>query len=187
LGKKAGGAVAAHIFEEPMKSARSDYPKRSMAASRSNDFLRISRSRIHGAGAYAQRDIPAGTYIIEYVGPRIDKNQAARQCEAGNTFVFTVDGTWDIDGSVSWNPARFINHSCEPNCEAELDEEKGEVWIKALRNINAGEELTYNYGYGIEDFEEHPCRCGASECVGYMIAEEHFDKIRHASRVKARR
>lgn len=155
-----------------------------MADIRKNDFLRIDKSLIHGAGAYAQRDILAGTYIIEYVGPRIDKAEAARECEAGNTYVFTLDETWDINGNVVWNPARFINHSCEPNCEAELDEEKGEVWIKALRDIKPGEELTYNYGYGIDDFEDHPCQCGASECVGYMIAAEFFDKIRHAARVK---
>jgi SET domain-containing protein len=170
-----------------MNSRRLLNSKQNVAQTATNDFLQISKSKIHGAGAYAQRDIPAGTYIIEYVGPRIDKEEAARQCEAGNTYVFTVDDTWDINGNVVWNPARFINHSCEPNCEAELDEEKGEVWIKALRGIKVGEELTYNYGYGIENFEEHPCQCGASECVGYMIAEEYFDKVRHATRVKSKR
>lgn len=148
------------------------------AAAPENPFVRFSESGIHGTGGFARCDIPAGTYLIEYVGERIDKAEAQRRCELDNRYIFILDDHWDIDGDVAWNPARFINHSCSPNCEAELDEEVGRIWIKALRDITAGEELSFNYGYDISEYEEHPCRCGAAECVGYIVAEEHFAHVR---------
>lgn len=141
-----------------------------------NPFVRFTNSRIHGTGGFARCDIPAGTRIIEYVGERIDKAEALRRCEADNRYIFHIDETWDIDGNVPGNPARFINHSCAPNCETELDE--GRVWIQALRDIEAGEELSFNYCYDLADYLEHPCRCGVPECVGYIVAEEHFDHVR---------
>jgi SET domain-containing protein len=168
--------VAASVTNEPVAPATS---------ARENPFVRFNESVIHGTGGFARCDIPAGTYIIEYVGERIDKAEAQRRCEADNRYIFCIDDTWDIDGSVAWNPARFINHSCSPNCEAELDEEAGRIWIKALRDIKAGEELSFNYGYDIDDFEEHPCRCGASACVGYIVAEEHFATVRQRRGVPA--
>ena len=82
----------------------------------------------------------------------------------------------DIDGSAGWNPARYLNHSCSPNCDAELI--NGHIWIVAQRDIACGEELTFNYGYDWEDYREHPCRCGAPGCVGYIIAEEFFPNLR---------
>ena len=143
-----------------------------------NPFVHFTDSRIHGTGGFARCDIPAGTYVIEYVGERIDKAEAAKRCEADNRYIFTLDDTWDIDGDVSWNPPRFINHSCAPNCEAEVDEEAGRIWIKALRDIKAGEELSFNYGYDVADYLDHPCRCGTSACVGYIVAEEHYAHVR---------
>ena len=95
---------------------------------------------------------------------------------------FDLDETTDLDGNVEHNPARFINHSCSPNCEAQSEEDR--IWIVALRDIKAGEELGFNYGYDLEDYLEHPCRCGAKNCVGYIVAEEfcsHFQKNREAS------
>ena len=74
------------------------------------------------------------------------------------------------------NPARFLNHSCAPNCEAELDD--GRIWIVAKRDIKAGEELTFNYGYDLEDYRDHPCRCGVPECAGHIVVEEFFDHVR---------
>ena len=141
-----------------------------------NRFVRFEQSRIHGTGGYARCDIPAGTSIIEYVGERIDKAEAARRCEDGNYFIFYINEEWDIDGSVESNPARFINHSCEPNCETELDEDR--IWITAVRDIREGEELSFNYCYDLEDFQDHPCRCGSEKCVGYIVAEEHFPHVR---------
>jgi hypothetical protein len=77
---------------------------------------------------------------------------------------------------VDWNPARFLNHSCAPNCEAQFAD--GRIWLVAIRDIRAGEELTFNYGYDLTDYREHPCRCGAVSCVGYIVAEEFFEHVR---------
>ena len=145
-----------------------------------NQFVRFEESRIHGTGGFARCDIPAGTVIIEYVGERIDKEEALKRCEADNRYIFYIDETWDIDGDVPRNPARFINHSCAPNCETELDE--GRVWVVALRDIKAGEELSFNYCYDLTDYQDHPCRCGTPECVGYIVAEEHFESVRGQKR-----
>lgn len=142
-------------------------------------------SGIHGMGGYARQPIPAGARIIEYVGERIDKAEAARRCEAENHFIFILDDDLDLDGNVPWNPARFLNHSCAPNCEAELDD--GRVWIAALRDIAAGEELCFNYGYDLAGLEEHPCRCGAVNCVGFMVAEEFFPQAREKQSAPAGR
>ncbi len=145
------------------------------------DWLVFERSAIHGMGAMARRFIPGGTRVIEYVGRKIDKAESRRLCEAENEFIFTLDQEHDLDGSVAWNPARFINHSCAPNCEAELLD--GRIWIIALRDVAPGEEVTFNYGYDLVDYKEHPCRCGAPGCVGFMVAQEFFDHVRRQAQV----
>ena len=142
----------------------------------------IRPSKIHGTGVFARSNIPSETPIIEYVGERVSKEESERRRKAGNFFVFIVTDEFDIDGLVEWNPARFINHSCGPNCEAQQEDEH--IWIYALRDIRAGEELTFNYGYDLQDYEDHPCCCGAPNCIGYMVAEEHFEDVR---RKEARR
>lgn len=141
-----------------------------------NHWVAFRDSAIHGCGGFARRAIPAGTLVIEYVGRRIDKAESLRQCELENPFIFTLDETCDLDGNVDWNPARHINHSCAPNCEAEnLD---GKIWLVALRAIPAGEELTFNYGFDLVDYQDHPCHCGSPDCVGFMVAAEYFDLLR---------
>jgi SET domain-containing protein len=140
------------------------------------ELIPFRRSRIHSTGGYTRADLAAGTRLIEYVGDKITKAESLRRCEADNEYIFTLDDEHDIDGNVSWNPARFINHSCAPNCEAAL--EAGRVWIVALRDIAAGEELTFDYGYDLVDYREHPCRCRAPECVDYIVAEEFFEHVR---------
>jgi len=140
------------------------------------ELIQFRHSRIHGVGGYARRNIPKGTRVIEYVGKKITKAESNAQCEGDNVYIFTLDDEFDLDGSVDWNPARFINHSCTPNCEAEWDADR--LWIVALRDIPPGEELAFNYGYDLEDYREYPCCCGASECVGYIVAEEYFELVR---------
>lgn len=147
------------------------------------DSLEIRRSRIHGSGVYARKAIAVGTRVIEYVGEKITKKEAERRCDAqlerhrssgeqeGAVYVFQLNKRYDIDGNVPWNHARLINHSCAPNCEPEII--RGHIWIIALRDIDKGEEISYNYGYDLENWADHPCRCGAEECVGYIVAEEH--------------
>jgi SET domain-containing protein len=141
-----------------------------------NELIEFRTSLIHGTGGYARVDIAADAQIIEYVGRKIDKQEALRLCEEENPYIFYLDEESDLDGNVDWNPARFLNHSCAPNAEAQ--DVDGRIWIIALREIKAGEEITFNYNYDLEDYKEHPCRCGAANCVGYILAEEFFASIR---------
>ena len=140
------------------------------------EWVSLKTSSIHGTGGFARRDVPAGTRVLEYVGEKIDKSESLRRCEADNPFIFTLNEETDIDGNVAWNPARFLNHSCAPNCEAEVAE--GRIWIVTLRPVGAGEELTFNYGFDLEDYKNYPCQCGAPDCIGFMVAEEFFDHVR---------
>jgi SET domain-containing protein len=141
-----------------------------------SEFLLFKSSSIHGIGGFARVDIPIGTRVIEYVGEIISKQESLVRCERSNEYIFAIDEERDLDGNVEWNPARFLNHGCEPNCEARFLE--GRIWIVAIRDIGAGEELTFNYSYDLADYREHPCRCGAKTCVGYMVAEEFFEQVR---------
>ena len=140
-------------------------------------WLEMRRSRIHGRGVFARRDIPAGTRLVEYVGLPISKKKSAELCSKQNTYLFALNESSDLNGKVSWNPARLINHSCEPNCEANLDE-NDRIWIFSIKSIARGEELTFNYGYSLEDFMNFPCRCGAPSCAGYMVSEELLSVVR---------
>ena len=140
-----------------------------------NEFVIFKASVIHGMGGFAAKLVPRGARVIEYVGEKISKAESLNRCEASNEYIFTLDEEFDLDGNVTWNPARFINHSCAPNCEAVL--EAGRIWIVALCDIKAGEELSFNYGYDLVDYREHPCLCGAPNCVGFMVAEEFFDRV----------
>jgi uncharacterized protein len=140
------------------------------------NFLRFRTSSIHGTGGFAKTRITRGTRLIEYVGEVVDKEESLRRCMANNPYIFTLDDHHDLDGNVSWNPARFFNHSCSANCDAELDD--GRIWIIAAREIEPGEEVTINYGYDLADYKDYPCRCGAGNCVGYMVAETFFEHVR---------
>lgn len=150
--------------------------------SSSNDSLEaawfhVRDSIIHGRGVFAARFIPAETEIGEYTGERISKAESLERCTAGNVYVFTLDDEQDLDGSVDSNVMRFVNHSCAPNCEALMDDDR-RIWITAARDIQPGEEITYNYGYDLEDYPDHPCRCGAPNCIGFIVAEELVPMVR---------
>lgn len=142
------------------------------------DWFVIRRSSIHGRGAFALRRIPAGTRLIEYTGERITPEEAAQRydddaMEHAHTFLFTVDDETVIDGARGGNEARYINHSCEPNCEA-VDED-GRIFIYALRDIAPGEEITYDYhlertgGLPRNWRTLYACHCGAPSCRGTML------------------
>ncbi len=139
--------------------------------------LRFRSSFIHGRGCFAGTPILAGTRVIEYVGQKISKAESLKRCSENNEYIFTLNEREDLDGKVEWNPARLINHSCAPNCEAELTDDR--IWIVTLRDIAPGEEVTFNYGFDLEDYRNHPCRCGAADCVGYIVAEEFFEHVRN--------
>src|ERR1700691_6242381 len=102
-----------------------------------SELVIIKYSEIHGHGCFAGHAITAGTRVIEYVGEKIDKAESLRRCESGNEYIFALDETYDIDGNVERNRARFINHSCSPNCETVPED--GKIWIIALSDIALGE------------------------------------------------
>ncbi len=147
-----------------------------------SDLCEVRRSAIHGSGVYATQFIPAETPIIEYVGERIDKKESERRAlrrlaaakKSGDAavYIFTLSRRCDIDGDVPWNTARLINHSCDPNCEAWIVGRR--IMIHALRDIQPGEELSFDYGFGVETYEDHPCRCGAPGCKGYIVSREQW-------------
>ena len=141
---------------------------------------RLGRSAIHGRGAFAVQDLPPGIRLAEYGGERITKAESLRRCQAGNHFIFTLDAEWDLDGSGPDNDARLFNHCCDPNCEAVVD--NGRIWLQSTRAVRAGQELTFNYGYDLTDYRDYPCRCGAPNCIGYMVAAEFFEQVRCQSR-----
>lgn len=140
----------------------------------------VKVSPVHGNGVFARRRMHAGERIVEYRGERIAWAEAlARAEEKGgpisHTFYFSLSDGRVIDGGRKGNGARFINHSCEPNCEP-LEHEDGRVWIYAVRDIARGEELTYHYALIYEGRHTpalkraFPCRCGAPSCTGTMLA-----------------
>ena len=140
----------------------------------------VRTSRIHGRGVYAGRNLKQGERIIEYKGEVIGWREADRRPpsdpdDPNHTFFFSLDdGKHVIDANVNGNAARWINHSCEPNCETEEDD--GRVFIEALRDIRAGEELFYDYGLIIDERitptlkRQYRCLCGAKDCRGTMLA-----------------
>ncbi|MFH1425168.1 MAG: SET domain-containing protein-lysine N-methyltransferase [archaeon] len=150
-----------------------------------SEWIVVRDSKIHRMGVYAAKDIPKGTQIIEYVGKLITKKEAdviadeqyekGESGKEGHVYIFELNDKFDIDGNVPWNTARLINHSCEPNCETEGDDEH--IWIGAMRDIKEGEELSYDYCYDIEDYEDHPCKCGGKSCVGYIVGEKYRRKL----------
>jgi SET domain-containing protein len=143
------------------------------------------RSPIHGNGVFAARKLGPGVELIEYQGRLMTHTQADRLYEGGvdtgHTFLFTLNERWLIDANVSGNAARWINHSCAPNCQALLVEsaqpgsEFDRVYIETLREVKAGEELAYDYGIdlGVKPTAKlrkiWACRCGAPECTGTLI------------------
>ena len=126
---------------------------------------------IQGFGCFAVQLIPKGQRVVEYTGPKISCEEAVRALKNGNRYIFTVDSKFSIDGSVLSNLARYINHSCDPNCESDIV--NGRVWIDAKRDIQEGEELSVNHAYDFQGFSKRLCRCGTENCLGYMISENH--------------
>jgi SET domain-containing protein len=152
-------------------------PGASRKTSRQPAYI-VRRSTIHGHGVFARRRIRRGTRIIEYLGERISPEEAEARGENGMgepgiVLLFTVDKRTLIDAGRGGNAARFINHSCSPNCEAVLDD--GRVFIESCRSIVPGEELTYDYHLAYEGaytprvLARYRCRCGAPDCRGTML------------------
>jgi len=143
-------------------------------------------SRVHGRGVFALVDMKAGETLVEYVGEIIDWEEALNRHphdpkQPNHTFYFHIDETRVIDANVNGNRARWINHSCDPNCEA--SEEAGRVFIRSLREIKAGEEIFYDYGLVIDEplsdelKADYPCWCGAELCRGTLLSTTERDDV----------
>jgi len=140
--------------------------------------IEVRNSPVHGSGVFALRKIRKGSTIIEYLGDRVtheevDERYADKLETDSHTFLFTVNSKIVIDAGSNGNDARFINHSCDPNCESTI--KKKRVFIEAIRTIQPGEELSYDYAIGRDDDdaanvdEIFACRCGAANCRGSML------------------
>jgi SET domain-containing protein len=150
-----------------------------------SDLCEVRGSVIHGRGVYATADMKKDDKIIEYVGELISKEESVRRASLqaelaaqhgdAAVYIFTVDDDYDLDGNLPWNTARLINHSCEPNCEAWID--KTRIFIHALRNIKKGEELSFDYGFEVDTWEEHLCRCGKKSCVGHIVSRTQWKEL----------
>ena len=148
-------------------------------ASEANPYIKVRHSDIHGKGVFAARKIPVGTRIIEYTGARISNKEADKRAgldpdNPHHTFFFSLENGKIIDGGDGGGDARWINHSCAPNCEAQ--EEGKKVFIHAIEDIKRGEELSYDYGLVIDDKitkslkKDYACHCGAKECRHTMLS-----------------
>ena len=168
-----------------------------MASTRSTEPLfELRKSDIQGRGAFATRRIRKGTRIIEYIGEKITSEEGDERYDDSamgrhHTFLFSLDNGYVIDAAVGGNEARFINHSCDPNCEAII--EKGHIYIDALRTIHPGEELAYDYAYERsddhteEDEALYKCRCGAENCRGTILAPPKRKKAASAKKTRMKK
>ena len=144
--------------------------------------LIIRSSAIHAAGCYTTTRIPKGKRVAEYTGPRLSKDEADELYESSPiTYLFGLgDGKVVIDGHCM---AMFINHSCDPNCET--DERNGRVWIKAIKNIAPGSEITYDYCLYDGGDEPAICNCGARNCRGTMYSPEEMRRRKKRQKAEA--
>jgi uncharacterized protein len=152
-----------------------------------NKFVTVKKSNIHGRGVFAKQNLKIGTKIIEYIGNKITKKEAdivfqetlqasEKDNNKGEVYLFELNKNYDINGDVPENNAKYMNHSCEPNCETEILDKK-EIWITTIKEIKIGEELSFNYGFGIEEHKDYPCKCGTKSCIGYILDEDQWHKL----------
>ncbi len=156
---------------------------------------KVRNSKIHGTGIFATKDIKKNTRIIEYVGEKITRSEGDKRSEkrikkyldsktTGSVYIFELNKKYDIDGSPLYNKARYINHSCEPNCEVDINDDR--IWISSIKNIKKGTELSYDYGYEFDkdDYKDHICKCGSNKCIGFIISSDQWDKyLRHIKKL----
>jgi uncharacterized protein len=139
----------------------------------------IGPSPMQGLGAFATHRIPAGTRLVEYAGERLTPAAAEARYpetpgERHHTFLFAIDDAVVIDAAVNGNDARWINHSCDPNCDAVIED--GRIWIETVRDVLPGEELAYDYAFTLPERHtpaakrRYPCHCGSTRCRRTMLA-----------------
>ena len=166
----------------------------STPARKPSKWVEVGGSGIHQNGLFAKRDIPKKTRLIEYFGEKVPKREAQRRgyeqdekgrpTGDGTVYIFNLNSRYDLDGAIPDNDAKYINHSCDPNAYVEV--KKNHIWIHALRDIKKGEEITYDYNFDVEHYEEYPCRCGSANCVGYIVGGDYWKELKRLIRKKAK-
>ena len=149
----------------------------------------IKNSKIHGTGVFSKKKIKKGTKIIQYIGEKVTRSEGNKRSEKrlnkflnsekdGSVYIFELNAKYDIDGSPLYNKARYINHSCNPNCEVDI--KGGEIWISSIKNIKKGSELTYDYGFEFDadDFMDHKCKCNSKNCIGFVMSSDDRNKYK---------
>ena len=150
---------------------------------------RVKKSKVHGSGVFATKDIDNNIKIIEYIGEKVLKSEGDKRSakriknylnseETGSVYIFELNSKYDIDGSPEYNKARYINHSCNPNCEVEIFENR--IWISSIKKITKNKELSYDYGYEFDkdDYKDHICKCGSKNCIGYIVSQDDWPKLK---------
>ena len=148
---------------------------------------KVKKSKVHGHGVFATKDIRKNTRVIQYIGEKVSRAEGNRRSEErikkylnskkmGSVYIFELNKNFDLDGSPLYNKARYINHSCDPNCEVDILD--GKIWISSMKKIKKGEELNYDYGYEFDksDFRDHICKCGSKNCIGFIISSDDWNK-----------
>jgi SET domain-containing protein len=194
------GSSRGTASNKSVPKARRPAAKKRAVSLATSPLVEARNSAIHGRGVYAIAPIKKGARILEYLGERISHAEADARYEKkgeddGHTFLFIASNRTVIDAAVDGNDARFINHSCAPNCETVI--ENSRVFIDAIRSIKPGEELGYDYQLTWESTDEpaelalYACRCGAKKCRGTMLDTEATDvrdaKAKAKKKAKKRR
>ena len=137
-------------------------------------LYKIKKSNIDKKGLYASKNIRIGTRIIQYKGKIITNTEVEQNPKFDNErdiYLFDINSRYSLDGNFSWNTARLINHSCDPNCE--VDGAGYKIWVTAIKDIKRNEELTYDYGFSYDkDYKQFPCKCRSKNCCGFIVREE---------------
>tara|TARA_S200000501_G_scaffold223072_1_gene209212 strand:- start:43 stop:522 length:480 start_codon:yes stop_codon:yes gene_type:complete len=132
------------------------------------------KSKINNLGLFAGRDFKKGKKVIEYKGKKYTHKQVEEDDRYDNSkaiYLFILNKKLVLDGDIRSNIAKYINHSCNPNCEVDII--KGKIWILAIQDIKIGDELSYDYGFGYDkDYKQFRCKCGSKNCCGYIVRDD---------------
>jgi SET domain-containing protein len=185
--KKKRPAKAARSTTKKAKAKKRARPSPPGRAGPVNKWMELRDSGIHGLGGFAIRDIPKGTRVIEYAGERVNNAEADRRYDDDkmkehHTFLFILSTRTCVDAAFEGNEARFLNHSCDPNCETSVSNSR--IWISSIKRIPAGTELTYDYQYDYEphytekDLRFYGCECGSPKCRGTIVMTDKLKKMK---------
>ena len=136
-------------------------------------LYKVKKSNIDKRGLVAAKNIKKGTFVIEYKGKLVTKKQTELNPKFDNDkaiYLFNINNKYDLDGDFTYNTARLINHTCDPNCEVTGKGVK--LWISSIKDIKKGEELSYDYGFGFdENYKDFVCKCGSKKCCKFIVRE----------------